>query len=99
MKRRKKKKPLVQLVLPSKKVEPIGGQSEVARLRQQFQAEWDASQLGLSGLALVARHQFITARMERMGELHERLKGLMGDLEGTKIIAEIMDTKLPEEGA
>ena len=43
--------------------------SEVARLRQQIQTEYEAAQRGLAGLASgVARHDFIEARMERGAE-------------------------------
>ena len=41
--------------------------SEVARLRAQIEAEYQAAQQGLTGLAAgAARHAFITAKMERM---------------------------------
>ena len=50
-------------------------QSEVARLRAQIQAESEAAYLGLYGPSLgITKHAFITARMERLGELHEQLK-------------------------
>ena len=54
--------------------------SDVARLKEQIDAEAEAAQLALYGLAQgISKHQFITARMERMGVLHEQLKGLIGD--------------------
>ena len=46
--------------------------SEVARLKAQIEAEVQAAQWALCGVALgAAKHQFITSRMERMGMLHE----------------------------
>jgi hypothetical protein len=43
--------------------------SEVARLIQSIEAEYHAAQQGLIGLAQgTARHQFITARMEKGAE-------------------------------
>jgi hypothetical protein len=43
-------------------------QSEIARFRQQQAAEEEAARLGLSGLAAVASHESIIARMEQDGE-------------------------------
>ena len=43
-------------------------QSEVARFRQQQAAEEEAARLGFSGLATVASHESIIARMEQGGE-------------------------------
>ena len=55
--------------------------SEVARLLSQISAEYEAAQRGLSGLAHgVSQHEFITARMENMGQLHSELQELVGDI-------------------
>ena len=63
--------------------------SEVARLRQQIQAEYEAAQRGLCGLSYgMSQHEFITARMENMGQLHNQLQSLVGDV----AIAMIADT-------
>jgi hypothetical protein len=57
-----------------------GGQSEVARILAQIDAEYQAARNGLSGLAQGnTRHSFITARMENMGKLQEALEELVGD--------------------
>jgi hypothetical protein len=62
--------------------------SEVARIREQIQAEYQAAQQGLSGLASgTARHDFITARTEHLGILHERLAELVGPDEAIAIVA------------
>lgn len=53
-------------------------QSEVARLREQIALEYEAAQRGLSGLAMTASHQFITAWMERMWEHLQELTKLVG---------------------
>ncbi|MEO6892189.1 MAG: hypothetical protein ABI324_24655 [Ktedonobacteraceae bacterium] len=63
--------------------------SEVARLRSQIEAEYTAAQRGLQGLAEVARHQFITTRMENMGRYHRRLVKIVGDAEATEIVAQV----------
>jgi len=54
--------------------------SEVAKLLSQISAEYEAAQRGLTGLAYgTSKHEFITARMERMGQLHTELQSLVGD--------------------
>ncbi len=54
--------------------------SEVARLLAQISSEYDAAQRGLFGTAAgYSRHDFITKRMETMGQLHEQLHDLVGD--------------------
>lgn len=42
--------------------------SEIARFREQQALEEEAARLALSGYAITARHDFITARMQRGGE-------------------------------
>ena len=54
--------------------------SEVAQLRQQITVEYAAAKLGLQGLNVgTSRHEFITARQERIAVLHEQLQGIVGD--------------------
>ena len=55
-------------------------QSEVAKLLSQISAEYEAAQRGLTGFAHgTSQHEFITARMEHMGQLHGQLQSLVGD--------------------
>jgi hypothetical protein len=62
--------------------------SEVARLLTQINSEYEAAQRGLFGTAAgSSRHDFITRRMEAMGQLHEQLHDLVGDA-AIAIIAE-----------
>jgi hypothetical protein len=54
--------------------------SEVARLLAQINSEYEAAQRGLFGTAAgSSRHDFITKRMETVGQLHEQLHDLVGD--------------------
>jgi len=54
--------------------------SEVASLLSRITAEYEAAQRGLSGLAYgTAQHEFISARMEKMGQLHSELQTIVGD--------------------
>ncbi len=68
--------------------------SEVARLRSQIEAEYTAAQRGLQGLAEVARHQFITTRMENMGRYHRWLVKIVGEAEATEIVAQVFGMEL-----
>ncbi|GAC1560348.1 MAG: hypothetical protein NVS4B1_11820 [Ktedonobacteraceae bacterium] len=55
--------------------------SEVARLLSQISAEYEAAQNGMTGLAYgSAKHDFITARMENMGQIHLQLHDIVGDV-------------------
>ncbi|HLI68452.1 MAG TPA: hypothetical protein VKV19_01725 [Ktedonobacteraceae bacterium] len=63
--------------------------SEVARLLGQISAEYEAARRGISGLACgVSKHEFITARMEHVGRLHNQLRSIVGE----SAIALIADT-------
>ena len=60
-------------------IQKVNSTSEVARLRQQFAAEYLSAKLGLSGLAYgTSRHRFITARMEQTGETFNTLSQVVG---------------------
>lgn len=69
------------------------GRSEVARLRAQLAAEYEAAQRGLMGYAVTARHDFIQARMERMGKCHEELVKLLGPQEAIELVAETLEER------
>jgi hypothetical protein len=62
--------------------------SEVARIREQIAAEYDAALRGLEGPAIISRHEFITARMDNMGRSYNELTKLLGEQEAIKMVAE-----------
>ncbi len=65
--------------------------SEVARLLAQISAEYEAAERGLRGLSLgSARHDFITARMEQMSQLHTELRAFVGD-DAITLVAQQLD--------
>jgi len=67
--------------------EPHAG-SEVARLLNAIQCEFEAAEQGLSGLAQgTARHQFIDAKMQQIHQTHEQLQALVGPEEARTLIA------------
>src|SRR5579859_4463875 len=65
--------------------------SEVARLMRQIAEEQEAAHLALHGVAVVAPHEAITARMERIGKCQERLTELVGAQEATKLTIQALD--------
>lgn len=70
---------------------PFVTESEVARILQQISAEYEAAERGLKGLSLgAARHDFMIARTEHIGQLHIRLRKLVGD-DAMKLIAKQLD--------
>ena len=55
-------------------------QSEVARILEQISLEYEAAQRIMYGFAAGAgKHQFISARMENMGQLHSKLREIVGE--------------------
>jgi len=66
--------------------------SEVARVLEQIELEFQAAQRGLYGLAFgTAKHEFITNKMERMGKLHEHLKTMVGEEQAVKLLTETLE--------
>ncbi len=66
--------------------------SEVARVLEQIELEFQAAQRGLYGLTFgTAKHQFITSKMERMGRLHEKLQTMVGEEQAVKLLAETLE--------
>lgn len=71
-----------------------GQRSEVARLLSQISEEYDAAQRGLSGLAYgTSQHEFITARMEHMGQIHNQLQTIVGDSAIAMIAEQLNNTQ------
>jgi len=66
--------------------------SEVARIRQQIDAEREAAERGLFGLAYgVSRHDFITHRMEVVADEVFRRREQRGDQEAFCYMVTAMD--------
>ena len=75
---------------------PSQQRSEVACLLAQIRHEYEAAQQGLSGLAQgISEHQFITRRMERIGELHSQLHSIVGN-EAMALISFQLDHASPD---
>ena len=78
-----------------KKVESMNtheNQSEVARLLERIELEYEAAQRALTGLACgTSKHAFITDKMERIGNCHASLKQLVGEDEATRLMADTLE--------
>ena len=68
-----------------------GNASEIARLMRQIADEYEAAQRGLSGLAITAKHQFLTARQENIARYHEQLKQLVGEPGAIQLVVQSME--------
>jgi hypothetical protein len=63
-------------------------QSDVARILQQIEQEYQASKRGLEGLTSgTARHDFIQKKTENIGQCHEQLTKLIGPEQAIALIA------------
>jgi hypothetical protein len=66
--------------------------SEIARIRAQIQAEYEAATRGLSGLSAGStRHTFITAKMENIARCQKQLIELTGKEQAMQIILETLE--------
>lgn len=70
--------------------------SDIVRLLDLINAEYDAARRGLSGTASgVSQHQFITAKMERMELLHQELRTHVGE-QAMVLIVQTLDMSQDE---
>lgn len=65
--------------------------SEVARLREQIELEYQATQRVFANFTATARHEFITKRQENISACFEELKQLMPPEEAIVILAETLN--------
>jgi hypothetical protein len=65
-------------------------QSEVARIKQQIVAEYEAGKRGLEGLAQgTVSHEFIRRKTENMWYCQQRLIALVGKEQAMQILVEV----------
>ena len=70
--------------------------SEVARLMQQIELETEAARQGLTGLAAVARHEFITAKYERLMAYGDQLAPHIGKEKAMQVVLAHCEAMVPE---
>lgn len=67
-------------------------QSEVARLLQEIDLQYEAADRALNGAALgISLHEFMIARTERIEGIRQELEKLVGPDEATKLVVQQMD--------
>ena len=65
--------------------------SEVADLLLRIRVEYEAAQRGLEGFTYgTSQHEFITARMKNMGQIHTQLQTLVGDVAMAMIVDQLV---------
>jgi hypothetical protein len=69
--------------------------SQVAQIRQRIEEEYTAAQQALYAPAMVAKHDFITKRMENVQRAHAELQTIVGTDEAIKLVLETI-SNLPE---
>jgi hypothetical protein len=62
--------------------------SEVARIRQRIEQEYQAAKSWQQEYSIVSRHSFISARLNRIAEYHTLLADMVGDQEAYMIVCE-----------
>lgn len=68
------------------------GRSEIARLRDQIEAECQAMKQDMTGLASgTAAHSFISARLRRIDTCCHQLEHYVGEQEATRLVCELYD--------
>lgn len=77
---------------------PEENKSEVARLMRQIELEYELAQRGLTGYAEVAKHAFITAGLEKIGEHHTTLQQLIGEQRAAHFLVTVFEGKKSETG-
>jgi hypothetical protein len=79
--------------------EQEGQGSELQHLLKLISLEYEAAHRGLQGLAQgVSKHEFITKRMEAIGQIQEDLEKMIGPEEARRIIVEHLNKDLRPEG-
>jgi hypothetical protein len=68
-------------------------QSDVARLKEQLDAECAAARRALYSFAETGKHAYITRRMEKVGEVHDELIERIGEERATELLVRAMEAQ------
>ena len=64
--------------------------SEVARIREEIELQLEAMHRAMYGFASgTARHSFIRARMDRIGEYHHQLTSHLGEKDADQLVSSL----------
>jgi hypothetical protein len=73
-------------------------QSDVARLREQIEREYEAMQQAMYGPAMVARHDIISHSYEAVGTYRNKLTCIVGNDQATDIMCQAYYQVMEQEG-
>ena len=68
--------------------------SKIARLRQQIDQEIHAMRQGMSGYAVVSRHDIISNHYQQLGDCLEELAEHIGEQAAIKVLVETLEEKI-----
>lgn len=69
--------------------------SEVARVREEIELQLEAMQRGMYGFASgTARHAFVRARMDRIGEYQQKLTDCIGEQDADQLVCSLYSEKM-----
>ena len=69
--------------------------SEVARAREEIELQLEAMQRGLYSFASgTARHAFVRARMDRIGEYQQKLTDCIGEQDADQLVCRLYSEKM-----
>jgi hypothetical protein len=73
-------------------------QSDVARLREQIEREYEAMQQVMYGPAMVARHDIISHSYKAVGTYQHELASIVGNEQATDIMCQAYYQVIEQEG-
>ena len=77
---------------------PLRNQSEIARLREQIEREYEQACWAQTGLTVgSAKHLFISRRMEHIGVCQETLATLIGEQASMQFVSEVFASDPPPQ--
>lgn len=66
-------------------------ESEIARIRAHIESECEVLSVLVRGFAVVARHEAIASRYQRLGVYQAQLERLVGSEEAVRVLCETYD--------
>lgn len=64
--------------------------SEIARIKRQIQAEYNAAYQALHGFGIVAQHRVVTKHLENMSKHGDALADIVGNEEAMQFLVDVM---------
>lgn len=65
--------------------------SEVAQLLESIRLSYESAYLAMHGVAIVAKHEFISKKLENVQCFHAQLQTIVGEHEAIKLVVQTLD--------